>query len=49
MLQLDVVNDDDVQNVVRTIIEKEGKIDILVNNAGAGTAGNDTSTTSQIL
>ncbi|KAF7798543.1 hypothetical protein EIP86_009764 [Pleurotus ostreatoroseus] len=39
MLQLDVVNDDEVQSVVRTVIEKEGKIDILVNNAGAGTAG----------
>lgn len=39
MLKLDVVNDEEVQSVVKTIIDNEGKIDILVNNAGAGTAG----------
>lgn len=33
-LPLDVNNDGDVQEVVDTIIRKEGRIDVLVNNAG---------------
>ncbi|KAI0353214.1 oxidoreductase [Trametes cingulata] len=33
-LKLDVTSDEDVQNVVKTIIDKEGRIDVLVNNAG---------------
>jgi len=34
--RLDVTNYEDIQRVVRTIIEREGRIDILVNNAGFG-------------
>ncbi len=33
-LVLDVMSNDNVQDVVRTIVEKEGRIDVLVNNAG---------------
>ncbi|OJT15605.1 NADPH-dependent 1-acyldihydroxyacetone phosphate reductase [Trametes pubescens] len=33
-LVLDVISDDNVQDVVGTIVEKEGRIDVLVNNAG---------------
>ncbi|KAL1951123.1 hypothetical protein VTO73DRAFT_272 [Trametes versicolor] len=35
-LALDVNNDENVQDVVKTVIEREGKIDVLVNNAGVG-------------
>ncbi|KAF9269991.1 oxidoreductase [Marasmius fiardii PR-910] len=38
-LELDVTNDTAVQDVVKTILEKEGRIDILVNNAGMIAAG----------
>ena len=38
-LKLDVTSDENVQEVVKTIIEKEGKIDILVNNAGVLSSG----------
>jgi NAD(P)-dependent dehydrogenase (short-subunit alcohol dehydrogenase family) len=34
--RLDVTNHEDIQRVVRTTIEREGRIDILVNNAGFG-------------
>ncbi|USK35531.1 SDR family oxidoreductase [Bacillus sp. F19] len=34
-LSCDVTNSEDVKNVVKTTIEKYGKIDILVNNSGA--------------
>lgn len=37
--KLDVVEDDQVNEVVRSIIEREGKIDILVNNAGMSVPG----------
>ncbi|RYC68046.1 oxidoreductase [Spirosoma sordidisoli] len=33
-LQLDVTNEENIQQVVDTIIEREGKIDVLFNNAG---------------
>lgn len=38
-IQMDVTNESDIQNVVETIIEKEGKIDVLWNNAGFGLYG----------
>lgn len=38
-LALDVTNDQNVLDVVKTVIEKEGRIDIVVNNAGANCAG----------
>ena len=38
-LRLDVTSDDDVQEVIKTIIENEGRIDVLVNNAGSNCAG----------
>lgn len=38
-LKLDVLLDADVEEVVSTVINREGKIDILVNNAGKATPG----------
>ena len=38
-LILDVTLDDQVNDVVKTIVEREGRIDILVNNAGMGNPG----------
>ncbi|TFK43207.1 oxidoreductase [Crucibulum laeve] len=38
-LVMDVKNDDDIQQVLRTIMEAEGKIDLLFNNAGILAAG----------
>lgn len=38
-LQLDVRDHDAVSDVVRQIVEKEGRIDVLVNNAGMGIGG----------
>lgn len=38
-LTLDVLSDEQVTSVVKTIIEKEGQIDVLVNNAGVNCAG----------
>lgn len=34
-LVLDVTDDQNVQDVVKVIVGREGKIDVLVNNAGA--------------
>lgn len=38
-LKLDVVEDGQVDEVIKTIIEREGRIDILVNNAGMAVPG----------
>ncbi|KAI0714966.1 oxidoreductase [Earliella scabrosa] len=38
-LALDVTNDDNVREVVQTIVDAEGQIDILVNNAGISNTG----------
>lgn len=38
-LTLDVTDDKNVDAVVKTVIDSEGKIDILVNNAGLNCAG----------
>lgn len=40
ILKLDVTEDKDVEDVIKTIIEREGRIDILVNNAGSAAPGN---------
>ena len=40
-LTLDVTKDDQVKGVVKTIIEREGKIDIVVNNAGMAVPGEE--------
>jgi short-subunit dehydrogenase len=39
ILKLDVKNIETIQESIKTIIEKEGRIDVLVNNAGAGITG----------
>ena len=38
-LQMDVTKESDIEQVVETIIQKEGKIDVLWNNAGYGLYG----------
>ena len=39
-LKLDVLEDAQVNEVVKTIVDREGRIDLLVNNAGSGAPGN---------
>lgn len=38
-LKLDVTSDNEVSEVVKTVLEREGSIDIVVNNAGRPHAG----------
>lgn len=37
--KVDITNNDDIVNIVNTVITNEGKIDILINNAGYGSYG----------
>ena len=39
VLKLDLTNIDSIRQVVRTLLEKEGRIDVLINNAGMHTGG----------
>lgn len=39
VMKMDVTNENDIENVVKEIIAKEGKIDVLWNNAGYGLYG----------
>ncbi|MBW6497029.1 MAG: SDR family oxidoreductase [Bacteroidales bacterium] len=39
ILKLDVTRPEEIENAVRTIISREGRIDVLINNAGFGIAG----------
>lgn len=39
ILELDVKKIETIQETVKTIIDKEGKLDVLINNAGAGITG----------
>ena len=39
ILELDIKDTKTIQQTVKTIIEKEGKLDVLINNAGAGITG----------
>ena len=38
-IKMDITNDQEVQNVVNLVFEKEGKIDVLFNNSGFGMFG----------
>ncbi len=39
ILELDVKKVETIQETIKTIIDKEGKLDVLINNAGAGITG----------
>jgi NAD(P)-dependent dehydrogenase (short-subunit alcohol dehydrogenase family) len=39
LLAMDVRNIDTIQNVVKEIIEKTGRLDVVINNAGVGITG----------
>ena len=38
-LKLDVTSDEDVAEVVKTVLDREGRVDIIVNNAGGPCSG----------
>jgi len=38
-MQLDITHEENVRQVVETIVQREGKIDVLINNAGYGSYG----------
>lgn len=46
-IQLDVTNDENIEESIREIIEKFGKVDVLVNNAGGSKAGSVTEMTNE--
>ncbi|TRZ45182.1 SDR family oxidoreductase [Robertkochia solimangrovi] len=39
LLKLDVVDEENAKQVVKSIVDREGKIDVLINNAGVGITG----------
>lgn len=39
VLEMDLLNPESIQNVVKSVIQSEGKIDVLINNAGMHTGG----------
>lgn len=40
-LTLDVTNDENIEQAIKTVVENEGRIDVLVNNAGVNCAGEE--------
>jgi NAD(P)-dependent dehydrogenase (short-subunit alcohol dehydrogenase family) len=38
-INMDVCNEENIQQVISSIVQKEGRIDVLINNAGLGIAG----------
>jgi 1-acylglycerone phosphate reductase len=38
-VKLDVLDDESIQQAVKSVVDKEGRIDVLVNNAGGNRVG----------